>query len=53
LFPKVNFPNQPQPFGVKNEMENPKGADMKPPWDYLSLGGNSIQIFLIEKGLWI
>ncbi len=22
---------QPQPFGVRNEKENPKGPDMKPP----------------------
>jgi hypothetical protein len=41
LFLKGNLTTQPQPFGVRNEMENPKGADMKPPRGYMnSLGGS-------------
>jgi hypothetical protein len=41
LFLKGNLTTQPQPFGVRNEMENPKGADMKPPREYMNFLGGS------------
>jgi hypothetical protein len=40
---RINPPTKPQPFGDANEMENPEGADMKPPknsnilWELLYL----------------
>jgi hypothetical protein len=39
-FLKVNLSTQPQPFGVRNEMGNPKGVDMKPLRGFYLLGGS-------------
>jgi len=45
---KSQLPTQPQPFAARNEMGNPKGADMKPPSRFLYLPGDSYSRLVVH-----